>query len=75
MRLLNDDGRPETSEHDRYRAEALSRGGHVPRDAHMGGRLALLTGGGGAKFSHDASSSLLAKYGAGGTLMGMPGLE
>ena len=36
----------------------------------MGGRLALLTGGGGAKFSHDASSSLLAKYGdqAGGGL-------
>ena len=74
MRLLNDDGRPQTSEHDRNRAEALSRGGHAPRDAHMGGRLALLTGGGGAKFSHDASSSLLAKY-SGGVLEGsMPGL-
>jgi len=78
MRLLNDDsGRPGTTDADaRARAEALSRGGHAPRDAHMGGRLALLTGGGGAKFSHDASSSLLAKYGdqAGGGLAGMPGL-
>jgi hypothetical protein len=67
LRLLND--RPDAGE-DRHRAEAeaMAHGDPTwrPRDGHMGGRLALLTGGGGAKFASDTSATLLQRYGGTG---------